>query len=458
MRNIIFLALIFSSFIFGCRKEDHISTDPAARLNFSTDSVVFDTVFTSVGSITKRFKVVNKNNAAVNISEINLAGGGSSPFSININGESISNKNNLVVNAGDSINIFVKVSINPNSNQLPFIVQDSILFSTNGNKQAVHFIAYGQNAVFVNGSLINSDVTWSSALPYVITGALTIRNNANLTINPGTKLYFHKDASLNVEGNLSAKGTADKPIMFCSDRLESAYTDEPGQWKGIFIKSTANATIAYATVKNASVGITSDSLTKNATPKLILSNTVIKNMQVAGYIGNHSDLVAFNNLFYNCGNYLIYAAGGGNYNLKQNTFAGYNPNFPRKTAALTFSDYLSVKAYNRLNLNLTNNIIWGQLNNELDIQKKTNAITQSSIWNNLIKTNVTAFANNDNLINADPGFINWTLGNFELTNSSSALKKGYNLGNELYFADYLSHDLKNNPRNFPSSLGCFEKK
>ncbi|MDQ1141190.1 hypothetical protein [Pedobacter agri] len=457
MRGLIFLALIFTCIVFGCRKEDRISTDPDARLDFSTDSVLFDTVFTSVGSVTKRFKVLNKNTSAISISEIKLAGGGLSSFSININGESITNRKNLVISAGDSVIFFVKVNINPDDKQLPFIVQDSILFSTNGNQQAVHFIAYGQNAVFVNKSSINSDITWSSALPYVITGALTVRNNTTLTIKPGAKLYFHKDASLNIEGNLSATGTADKPIMFCSDRLESAYTDEPGQWKGIFIKPTANATIAYATIKNASVGITSDSLSKNAIPKLILSNAVIKNMQVSGYIGNHSELIAFNSLFYNCGNYLLYAVGGGNYNLKQNTFVGYNPNFPRKTAALTFSDYLSVKAYNKLNLNLTNNIIWGQLNNELDIQKKTTAAIESRIWNNLIKTNATTFSNNDNLINSDPGFINTTLGNFELTNSSSALKKGYNLSNDLYFNDYLNHDLKNDPRFFPSTLGCFEK-
>jgi len=92
MRSLIFLALIFTCLVFGCRKEDRISTDPNARLDFSTDSVLFDTVFTSVGSITKRFKVLNRNTSAISISEIKLAGGGSSSFSININGESIINR------------------------------------------------------------------------------------------------------------------------------------------------------------------------------------------------------------------------------------------------------------------------------------------------------------------------------------------------------------------------------
>ena len=174
-----------------------------------------------------------------------------------------------------------------------------------------------------------------------------------------------------VEGNLNALGTASQPIQFCSDRLEQFYNDEPGQWKGIYLKRTGNGIIRNAIIKNASVGITSDSLSVNANPKLILSNSIVKNMQVAAYIGYHSELFAFNNLLYNCGNYLIYAVGGGNYNLKQNIFAGYNLNFARKTAALSFSDYLSANAYNSLKLDLTNNIIWGNLINELDIQKKT---------------------------------------------------------------------------------------
>lgn len=455
MRSIIvvFLLLILIS---ACRKDERITTDPNAKLSFSSNTILFDTVFTSIGSTVRKIKISNKNNDALNISEIKLSGGNSSPFSININGQNLPSQTNLILNGQDSLNLFVKVTINPDSKSLSFLVKDSIVLITNGNRQVIQLEAYGQNAVFINNQSITTNTIWNKNLPYIINGSVTIKNGSTLNIQPGAKIYFHKDAIMNVEGSLYASGTVSEPIEFCSDRLETVYSDQPGQWKGIYLKSSGTGVIKNAILKNASVGITSDSLSANNTPKLILTNSIVKNMQVAAYIGYHSELLAFNNLMHNCGNYLIYAIGGGNYNLKQNTFAGFNLNFPRKTAALTFSDYLTTKAFNNLQLNLTNNIIWGSLTNELDIQKKSTAIVQSNLFSNLIKTTNTGYNNNGNMINIDPLFASSSQGNFALLNNSPALKKGLDLSADVYFNLYLNHDLNNITRIFPSSLGCYE--
>ncbi|GAA3983094.1 hypothetical protein GCM10022246_38760 [Pedobacter ginsengiterrae] len=455
MRSIIgvFLLLILIS---ACRKDERITTDPNAKLSFSSNAILFDTVFTSIGSTVRKIKISNKNNDALNISEIKLSGGNSSPFSININGQNLPSQTNLILNGQDSLNLFVKVTINPDSKSLSFLVKDSIVLITNGNRQVIQLEAYGQNAVFINNQSITTNTIWNKNLPYIINGSVTIKNGSTLNIQPGAKIYFHKDAIMNVEGSLYASGTVSEPIEFCSDRLETVYSDQPGQWKGIYLKSSGTGVIKNAILKNASVGITSDSLSANNTPKLILTNSIVKNMQVAAYIGYHSELLAFNNLMHNCGNYLIYAIGGGNYNLKQNTFAGFNLNFPRKTAALTFSDYLTTKAFNNLQLNLTNNIIWGSLTNELDIQKKSTAIVQSNLFSNLIKTTNTGYNNNGNMINIDPLFASSSQGNFALLNNSPALKKGLDLSADVYFNLYLNHDLNNITRIFPSSLGCYE--
>jgi hypothetical protein len=457
MRLNIGLVLLILFFGSACRKGERITTDPNAKLNISNKGVLFDTIFTSVGSTTKRIKIVNLNNDAVKVSEIRLSGGNTSAFSININGEQMQNKNDLIINGRDSINLFVKVSINPNSTNLPFLVQDSIILNTNGNKQVIQLLAYGQNAVFVSESTINANTIWTKALPYIINGSLTVKSGGALTIQPGTKIYFHKDANLNIEGNLVVNGSLTEPVLFCSDRLEYIYSDEPGQWKGIFLKRTGYGLIKNAIIKNASVGITSDSLSVNNNPKLILSNSIIKNMQVAAYIGYHSELLAFNNVMYNCGNYLIYAIGGGNYNLKQNTFAGYNSNFPRKTASLSFSDYLSANAYNKLQVDLTNNIIWGNLTNELDIQKKTSAIVQFNLWSNLIRSTNSSYNNNGNILNTDPLFINQDLEDFRVSPGSMVRKKGADLSTDPYFFNYLNQDAKGNARIYPSTLGSYEK-
>lgn len=455
MRSIIG-AFLFLILISACRKDERITTDPNAKLSFSSNAILFDTVFTSIGSTVRKIKISNKNNDALNISEIKLSGGNSSPFSININGQNLPSQTNLILNGQDSLNLFVKVTINPDSKSLSFLVKDSIVLTTNGNRQVIQLEAYGQNAVFINNQSITTNTIWNKNLPYIINGSVTIKNGSTLNIQPGAKIYFHKDAIMNVEGSLYASGTVSEPIEFCSDRLETVYSDQPGQWKGIYLKSSGTGVIKNAILKNASVGITSDSLSANNTPKLILTNSIVKNMQVAAYIGYHSELLAFNNLMHNCGNYLIYAIGGGNYNLKQNTFAGFNLNFPRKTAALTFSDYLTTKAFNNLQLNLINNIIWGSLTNELDIQKKSTATVQSNLFNNLIKTTNTGYNNNGNMINIDPLFASSSQGNFALLNNSPALIKGLDLSADVYFNLYLNHDLNNITRIFPSSLGCYE--
>ncbi|MFW0714213.1 hypothetical protein [Pedobacter sp. N23S346] len=443
--------------ISACSKHEQVTADPTVQLIFDKDSVLFDTIFTTQGSITKRIKIKNDHRHAVTISEIKLAGSGDSPYRININGVNTNSATNVPIGGKDSLNIFVKVTINPNLKNLPFLVQDSIILNTNGNRQVIQLSAYGQNAIYMINQTITQNTTWNSNLPYIINGSLTVKNGSSLNILPGTKVYFHKDASLNIEGNLNITGALNQPVLLCSDRLENAYTNEPGQWKGLYLSRTGNAIIQNAIIKNASVGITSDSLSLNGKPKLLLSNTIIKNMQVAAYIGYHSELSAFNNLIYNCGNYIIYAIGGGNYNLKQNTFAGYNYNFPRKTAALTFSDYLSSGNYNPLNLNLTNNIIWGNLNNELEIQQKTTALSQISVWNNLIKSSGNTFNLNNNILNVDPGFISNELENFELADNSITLKKGINLTTDANFSSYLQKDMKEKKRTFPSALGCYEK-
>ncbi|MFO7977315.1 MAG: hypothetical protein R6U64_01535, partial [Bacteroidales bacterium] len=79
-----FLGALSSGF-FSCREEG-FDTDPGVRLSFSADSVLFDTVFTSLGSSTRALKVYNDHHRRISISSFSLAGGGSSYFRLNVDG------------------------------------------------------------------------------------------------------------------------------------------------------------------------------------------------------------------------------------------------------------------------------------------------------------------------------------------------------------------------------------
>lgn len=456
-----YLLLLIAMFILSfaaCNKDEDITFDPNAKLNFSTDSILFDTVFTSIGSTVRRVKVFNYNDKAINIENIKIGGGANSPFSINVNGQQMVEGRNIKINGKDSINILVKVVINPTTQNQPFIVEDSIMMFFNGKKEKMPLVAYGQNANFLKNTTINSNTTWDSKIPYVIYNSLNIPENITLNIAAGSRVFFHNGSTMNIKGTLTAVGTPKDTILFASDRTERIYEEEPGQWNGLhFYGSSKNSVINHATIKNGIAGITVDSLSSNSNPKLVLANSVIKNMQVVGFLGYHTQLVAYNNLFYNCGQYLIYGIGGGTYDLAQNTFGAFNYSFARRTPAVLLSDFISTTEFASLNATLTNNIIWGNLEDELTVEKKSSAVSVIEVKNNLIKSSQQTYANNGNLINTDPLFINSRQGNFKIGDNSPARNKGISLITHPYFNTYLSKDILGKERLFPSELGCYEK-
>ncbi|MCK4746933.1 MAG: hypothetical protein KAT15_07860, partial [Bacteroidales bacterium] len=66
--------LVVLAWVFSCeRYETYRESD--ARLGFSTDTVYFDTIFTSIGSTTKKLRIYNNYDQPLEISSIDLAGG-----------------------------------------------------------------------------------------------------------------------------------------------------------------------------------------------------------------------------------------------------------------------------------------------------------------------------------------------------------------------------------------------
>jgi hypothetical protein len=319
---IFFTALIFSS----CRKDSFI-TSPDATLYTDADTLSFDTVFTTVGSITQSFKIFNNNNQKLRLSEIKLSGGTASSFKINVNGTSATEVNNLEINANDSVYIFVQVNVNPTASALPFILRDSIQIMYNGNKKIIQLQAYGQNAIFLKNKMITGNVNWSKNLPYVIMGGIQIDTNATLTISAGTKIFLHADAPFLVDGTLRTTGTKSEPIIFSGDRLDEDYKDLPASWPGIYFRSTSeNISLKHTIIKNAYQGIIAQNLSSSTKPKVTLSQCIIDNIYDAGILGINTNIYADNCLISNCGSNLQLQFGG-DYRFVNCTVASYSNNY-----------------------------------------------------------------------------------------------------------------------------------
>src|SRR5580693_5498125 len=115
-----------------CKKENG-----ASKLGFSTDTLTFDTVFTSIGSTTQYFKIYNSGHTDLTISSIQLLHLNGNQYTINVDAVSGSKFTNVVVPARDSLYVFVQVTVNPNAASAPFVIYDKVQFVTNNVVQNV---------------------------------------------------------------------------------------------------------------------------------------------------------------------------------------------------------------------------------------------------------------------------------------------------------------------------------
>jgi hypothetical protein len=88
---------------------------------------------------------------------------------------------------------------------------------------------------------ITSNTKWYAAAKYMLSGFVYVRNNATLTIEPGTliKGVSGTKATLIIEkgAKIMAQGTAAKPIVFTSDKPKGQRTY--GDWGGVVICGNA---------------------------------------------------------------------------------------------------------------------------------------------------------------------------------------------------------------------------
>ncbi len=381
LRNFVCLTTTIICLLFSSCQKDSFITSQNARLSTSADSLKYDTVFTSVGSITQSFKINNLNNQKLLLSEIKLMGGAASAFKINVNGSPSAEVSNIEMAANDSIYVFVTVHVNPNFANLPFIVRDSIMIMFNGNTHFIQLEAYGQNANFLRNGVIKGNVEWNSNLPYVLLGSLRIDSAATLTIDAGCKIYSHANAPLIVDGTLITNGTIEKQVTFSGDRLDADYKSLPASWPGIyFTGSSKDNVLTHALVKNAYQAIAVEKPSVNSRPKLILHRCIIDNAYDAGLICVNSSVEADNTLITNCGANVSLTYGG-NYTLTNCTIAAYSTTYGlHKKPVLVATDYATLDG-NIFAADLTavfrNCIFWGDngaVDNEVTTDKQGSGV------------------------------------------------------------------------------------
>lgn len=313
-------------------QQDVVSGDAAMQLTFSHDSLLFDTVFTEMGSSTKRMMVYNDNPNALLIDRVEMKNG--EVFFINLDGENqLENMRDITLRGGDSLFLFVRADIDPLSSYNPVLLEDTITFHVNGKAQHIYLQAYGQDVEVIRSpeKFVQRDNLWlNSKKPYLIFDTLVVAGR--LSIDPGATLYMHTGSMIYVYGSLSAKGTKEKPIVIRGDRMDMLFDSVPyrvasGQWNGLYLVhlndwAQPKYELNYIDVLSGSIGVYAMSENADRRPKMTLSNARIHNHSIYGLVLQNIDAEVVNTEISNCASYCVYLAGG-QHQFVHNTIASY---------------------------------------------------------------------------------------------------------------------------------------
>ena len=440
---ILLAACLLSLFYASCWKEDEWLTE-GVELDFSCDTMAFDTVFTQMGTTTRQFKVYNHTGGMVRIKEVTLQNGRASRFRLNVDGDTNMVVRNVDIAAGDSIFVFVRANINPNQHTEPFLIEDAVLFHFDDGVQRLPLTAYGRNAVYhvPTDTIRNADSSplidmfgnpyaysvidcehWRHDLPHVIVGYAVVDSRHTLHLQEGDEIYFANDAVLWVydSATIDVRGTAQNPVLFTSLRHDGWYDYLPGQWDYLWLSmGSVDNYIDHAVVENGYMGIAIDSCA-NTNPTLRISNTEIYNHSLAGLRCNTAYVVGDNLLVANCGLVTAALQYGGWYDFSHCTFADYWRYDSRTIPSVLVSNYYDdIDALIRyvwpMQGTMTDCIIYGTLSNELNISLDSTSPGSFTLTHCLVRGGEW---------DEDPLFVDPSEGDYHLQDDSPAWGVGY---------------------------------
>jgi hypothetical protein len=444
----------------SCKKNNLLSKK---NLEFSVDTLVFDTVFTTIGSTTKQFKIYNKESKTVQIDQIELMGGQNSPFRMNVDGNMGTSLSNIRIESKDSLFVFVEVTLDINSQTLPMIVEDSIRFRTNGKDQYVKLAVWGQDMYFHYSNFqaeifdFNEGI-WPNDKPHVIYGAAIVDSAKTLTIQAGTQVHLHKNSVFYVyKSTLNIVGIPGNEVVFQGDRLEQDYQEVAGQYYGIYFQEALPSTIDYAIIKNGTSGVhlySEDA--SNTGYTLTMTNSIIQNQARYGvFIYSGAKVKAENCIISKNGTHALLVLEGGDFNFNHCDLLGYGSS---QNPAVGISNYFTNYQTATTNVGsinegvLYNCVLSGNLSTELAIDtiQLSGVNLNFDFKNCLIKSEIVqtdAFYQSI-LWNENPLFTDPTIYDFSFSQSSILNGNG--------FTTSVSTDIFGNARSNPPDIGAIE--
>ncbi|MCD8302127.1 MAG: right-handed parallel beta-helix repeat-containing protein [Prevotellaceae bacterium] len=379
MKRLSGIILLLSALVAftACDEDISWTTSPSAQLTFSADTVAFDTLITGLLSPQQTLIAFNRGIKGLRIKSVALAGGASSPFMANVDGQYLvcGGGQDFEVFGKDSIYIRLAVRLPETDSDLIQSYTDELQFTLeSGVRQSVTLTAQGMDVVVLRGSVVAADETFSARRPYLVYDSLVVAQGCTLTLPEGCTLMFHDSTSLLVHGTLLALGTVESPVTFRGDRTDRMfsylpYDNTPNRWGGIhFFSDSRGNELTQCDIHAGDYGIICDSTgLDNGTetdPLLTLGNSVVHNVGGTGLsLTSCATLVTgtqISNTLGDCVSIL-----GGAHTFVHCTLAQFYPFSTDRGSALRLANYSDGVFYPLLRCHFLNCVVTGYADDEL---------------------------------------------------------------------------------------------
>ena len=324
MKSKFLLPILLALLVAACSDYESFSDDPNFRLAFSTDTVAFDTLISTIPSSTKTLYVYNYNGDGVRINTIMLEGGANSHFRVNVDGRFLAGGtwNDFEVLSNDSLIVRIEMTPPEAGSNEPLSFSDKLLFQLeNGAVQTVVLTGGSLDAyIKKEGMVIESDETLLTDKPYVIYDSLVVKPDATLTLTEGTTLMFHDKAALHVYGKLIVQGSIEKPVVLRGDRMDHMfdylrYDNTPSRWEGIIIhRDSYGNELFQCDIHSSRFGIickdTEQEVPDETKPSVILDCCILHNIGGVGLMLDNCVSSVTNTQISNTLGHTVYIKGG----------------------------------------------------------------------------------------------------------------------------------------------------
>lgn len=473
-RVLLLLPFLVVILLAGCKKE--LTFVEQGELDFSSDTIYFDTLFTTFASPSERLVVSNNSGNNVLISRIYLEKETASDFELIVDGLEMNDLAGLELRDGDSVIVFVDYR----SQLMDDFARDRIVFEIGDGRQEVDIEAFVMDAYFYQNDTLQNPGNYTEFgpdKPIVIDGCLWVPEGHTLKILAGTQLHFtpSKDSLFNLNsilkvfGTLVVEGAKGNEVVFQQTRFGERYEENPAQWRGIYFGANSRSNLlSHALVKNALIGIQVDFANNGPVPKLSMEYSEVRNMGAYALLGygyssgvTRPMIEAKNCLIHNSkeGNLLI--LGGGNYRFLNCTFVNYTMDFTRSSPQIIINNYDPDQAVAfECKTDFRNCIIWGTEEEEYAPDSANLANIFDVTFNNCILRTTLDVKGSDNKVSQDfnyplfeaPTESDATERNYRLLSGSPAINAGQDLSVYGIFDDF-----DQNPRTGVYDMGAFER-